>query len=213
MKEEDLNVDWGECCLARLHPDLGSNVRMPSDQASFPPIGDLPGWRDCVFSCNFIPTSYFILNHIYSWVGWVLIWLWESLPQVAQVCFSAHSHMGESESSMGEPESSRFDPQRISIYSCMASIWKSPQPHFPELSICTWYMTLLHCLVMYSAVSDRLWLRLFSCHASQLDFEVVSILGFTDRGSCAIASHYGEELWFQMDLFFLNPGICYSHVL
>lgn len=48
MKEEDLNVDWGECCLARLHPDLGSNVRMPSDQASFPPIGDLPGWRDCV---------------------------------------------------------------------------------------------------------------------------------------------------------------------
>lgn len=86
----------------------------------------------------------------------------------------------------------------------MASIWKSPQPHFPELSICTWYMTLLHCLVMYSAVSDRLWLRLFYCHASQLDFKVISILGFTDRGSCAIASHYGEELWFQMDLFFFK---------
>lgn len=122
MKQlEDLNVDWGECCLARLHPDLGSNVRMPSDQASFPPIGALPGWRDCVPFCNFILNSWFILYHIYSWVIWVLIWQLESLPQLPQVYFSVH--MGEF---------SRFDPQRISIYSCMASIWKSPQQHAPR---------------------------------------------------------------------------------
>lgn len=47
-----------------------------------------------------------------------------------------------------------------------------------EISICAWYMTLLHFLVMYIAVSDRVKLCLFYCHASQFDFKVVSILGF-----------------------------------
>lgn len=42
-------------------------TRLHSPQSEIFPVEEI------VFSCNFIPTSYFILNHIYSWVGWVLI--------------------------------------------------------------------------------------------------------------------------------------------
>lgn len=145
------------CRRTRLHSP--QSELFPDEEIVFP------------FAILFCSPDLFFTIFTHGSVG-----LWSdrgSFPQLAQVCFSAHSRMGELSS---------FDPQRISIYSCMASIWKSQKPHAPGVSICTWDMILLHFLVMYSAVTDRIWLPLFHRHASQFDLKVVSILGFTDRG-------------------------------